>query len=132
MLHPAQMHFSSSSDEAASLVQDMLKSWICALDSTTAFTPQGRAWNPRAPSLGATGNTAMLAALYGQLPSAHIPSARAARYVCFARGQMRYIMGDKTRSLMVGFGRKSPTHVQVTLAYSSTFVHMAGMQLIMY
>lgn len=93
-------------------VQDMLKSWICALDSTTAFTPQGRAWNPRAPSLGATGNTAMLAALYGQLPSAHIPSARAARYVCFARGQMRYIMGDKTRSLMVGFGRKSPTHVQ--------------------
>ena len=91
----------------------MLKNWICALDSTTTFTPEGRAWNPLAPNLGQTGNTAMLAAIYGQLRSAHITAAPAARYVCFARSQMRYILGDKDKSLMVGIGLNSPSHVQV-------------------
>ncbi|KAK9785110.1 hypothetical protein WJX73_006875 [Symbiochloris irregularis] len=92
--------------------QVMLQNWICALGGTTAFTPQGRAWNPLANTTGATGNVAFLAAVYGQHPSSSITPAQSARYICFARSQMRYILGDKTDSLMVGNGRNPPTHVQ--------------------
>ena len=102
--------------------QTMLKKWICALDGTTSFTPQGRAWNPLAPSLGATGNTAMLAAIYGQMASPHIPASLAASYVCFARAQMRYIMGSGGRSLIAGFGFDPPTHVQVSAGSSSAWL----------
>ncbi|KAK9803066.1 hypothetical protein WJX73_005558 [Symbiochloris irregularis] len=93
-------------------VQTMLQNWICALGGTTAFTPQGRAWNPLAPTTGDTGNVAFLAAVYGQFHSTSISAAQSDRYICFARSQMRYILGDKTNSLMVGNGVKSPTHAQ--------------------
>lgn len=73
----------------------------------------GRAWNPLAPTTGDTGNVAFLAAVYGQFDSHSISAAQADRYICFARSQMRYILGDKTNSLMVGNGQKPPTHAQV-------------------
>ena len=105
-------------------VQDMLQKWICSIDGTAYFTPQGRAWNPLAPTLGATGNTAFLAAIYGQMSSTAISAAQSARYVCFARSQMRYIMGDNRRSLMVGFGLSSPSHVQVSHHILMTIWHL--------
>ena len=86
---------------------------VCGLNGQVATTPEGRAWNPAAPKTGDTANAALLAAIYGQLSSPFISAAQADRYICFARGQMRYVLGDKGQSLMVGFGGKAPTHAQV-------------------
>ena len=86
---------------------------VCGLNSQVTFTPEGRAWNPDGPSTGSTANTALLAAIYGQVKSQYITGAQSDRYICFARGQMRYVLGDKGSSLMVGYGAKFPTHVQV-------------------
>ena len=77
------------------------------------FTPEGRAWNPAGPTTGDTANAALLAAIYGQVHSQYITKAQSDRYVCFSRGQMRFVLGDKGQSLMVGYGAKFPTHVQV-------------------
>ena len=86
---------------------------VCGLNGQVTFTPEGRAWNPAGPTTGDTANTALLAAIYGQVQSQYITKAQRDRYVCFARGQMRYVLGDKGHSLMVGNGQKSPTHAQV-------------------
>ena len=91
----------------------LLPGRACGLNGQVATTPEGRAWNPDAPSTGDTTNAAMLAAIYGQLDSPYITAAQKDRYICFARGQMRYMLGDKGTSLVVGYGTKSPTHAQV-------------------
>ena len=86
---------------------------MCGLNGQVATTPEGRAWNPVAPKTGDTANVALLAAIYGQVSSKYITAAQQDRYICFARGQMRYMLGDKGHSLMVGYGTKAPTHAQV-------------------
>ena len=96
--------------------QDMLKQWICATTNKVLFTPKGRAWNRAAPSTGATANTALLSLMYGQLASKELTTGKRDRYTCFARAQMRYILGDGGRSLMVGWGKKPPRHVQSRMA----------------
>lgn len=67
----------------------MLKQWICATTGKVVFTPKGRAYNIRAPTLGSTANAALLSVLYGQTRSPYIPQAKADRYTCFARSQVR-------------------------------------------
>lgn len=67
----------------------MLKQWICATTGKVLFTPKGRAYNKAAPSLGSTANTAFLSLLYGQMKSSFISQAKADRYTCFARSQVR-------------------------------------------
>ena len=98
---------------------------VCGLNGQVATTPEGRAWNPVAPKTGDTANAALLAAIYGQLTSPFITAAQSDRYICFARGQMRYMLGDKGQSLMVGYGSKSPTHAQVHAAAGSRLL-LAG------
>jgi endoglucanase len=90
----------------------MLRQWICATTGGVLFTPKGRAWNRDGPLLGTTGNTALLSLMYGQSRSSQLAQAKRDRYTCFARSQMRYLLGDGGRSLMVGFGKKWPQSVQ--------------------
>jgi endoglucanase len=97
-------------------IQDMLKQWICATTNKVLFTPKGRAWNREAPSTGATANAALLSLMYGQLASKEVTRGKRDRYTCFARAQMRYILGDGGRSLMVGRGKKPPRHIQSRMA----------------
>ncbi len=92
--------------------QDMLKQWICATTNKVLFTPKGRAWNRAAPSTGTTANTALLSLMYGQLASKEVTRGKRDRYTCFARAQMRYILGDGGRSLMVGWGKRPPRRPQ--------------------
>ena len=66
----------------------MLKQWICATTGKVVFTPKGRAYNIRAPTLGSTANAALLSVIYGQTRSSYIPQAKADRYTCFARSQV--------------------------------------------
>ena len=96
--------------------QDMLKQWICATTGKVLFTPKGRAWNPEAPTTGGTMNTALLSLIYGQLPSKFVPVGKRDRYTCFARAQMRYVLGDGGRSLMAGWGKRPPQRVQSRMA----------------
>ena len=95
-----------------SATQSMLKQWICATSGIVRFTPKGRAWNPAAPTLGATVNTALLSLMYGQTPSRYLPARMADRFTCFARSQLRYVLGDSGRSLMAGWGTRPPAAVQ--------------------
>jgi endoglucanase len=48
----------------------------------------------------------------------HVPDLAAAldmtkshRYSCWARSQIKYILGDCGRSYVVGFGKNPPTHI---------------------
>ncbi|KAK9804363.1 hypothetical protein WJX72_009368 [[Myrmecia] bisecta] len=92
--------------------QNFLKQWICGAGNYVVYTPRGRAWNPNAPSLGATANAAFLSLAYAQISSKSISQAKSERYTCWARGQMRYVLGDSGRSLVAGWGKKAPQHVQ--------------------
>lgn len=93
-------------------VQDMLKQWICSTTGKVLFTPRGRAWNRASPTTGGTANAALLSLIYGQLTSKSVPHDKRDRYTCFARAQMRYVLGDGGRSLMVGYGKRPPVRVQ--------------------
>lgn len=57
------------------------------------YTPRGRAYNQNAPTLGDTANVAFLAATYAQSAPGQF-SNKADRYWCWARTQMRYMLGD--------------------------------------
>jgi len=74
-----------------------------------AYTPRGRAYNAYSGALGGTANAVFLATTYGanEAPSS---AGLAARYVCWARSQLRYMLGDAGQSLVVGYGRAPPTH----------------------
>ena len=110
----ANVLLANATDQGAfhSATQSMLKQWICATSGIVRFTPKGRAWNPAAPTLGATVNTALLSLMYGQTPSRYLPARMADRFTCFARSQLRYVLGDSGRSLMAGWGTRPPTAVQ--------------------
>ena len=110
----ANVLLANATDQGAfhAATQRMLKQWVCATRGRGRFTPRGRAWNAAAPELGATGGTALLALMYGQAPSRYLPPAMADRFTCFARSQLRYVLGDSGRSLMAGWGARPPTAVQ--------------------
>ena len=52
-----------------------------------------------------TANAAYMGLLYGSAIAVKIP-ARSQRYVCWAQGQMRYLLGDVVTSFLVGFTPK--------------------------
>ncbi|KAK9842280.1 hypothetical protein WJX81_004432 [Elliptochloris bilobata] len=89
--------------------QHFMRMWVCGIDQVVAYTPRGRAYNSASGSLGSTANAAFLATTYGayELPS---NPALASRYVCWARSQIRYMLGDADQSYVVGYGRNAPTH----------------------
>ena len=74
-----------------------------------AYTPRGRAYNSASGSLGATANAAFLATTYGATEM-YSNGALAARYVCWARSQLRYMLGDADQSYVVGYGVRAPAH----------------------
>ena len=78
------------------------------------YTNRGRAYNPYAPTLGDSLNTAFLSAVYATIPSSEISSNMQFRLNCWSRSQVRYVLGDASRSLVSGWGHKPPTHVQVS------------------
>lgn len=74
-----------------------------------AYTPRGRAYNSASGSLGATANAAFLATTYSATEM-YSNAALAARYVCWARSQIRYMLGDADQSYVVGYGARAPAH----------------------
>jgi len=64
-----------------------------------------------AASLGATANAAMTALMYGDIIEAENADS-AKTYKCWALSQMRYILGDSGRSLVVGVGSDPPKRTQ--------------------
>lgn len=85
-------------------------SQICnPLLQVVAYTPRGRAYNSASGSLGATANAAFLATTYGATEM-YSNGALAARYVCWARSQIRYMLGDADQSYVVGYGVRAPAH----------------------
>lgn len=77
------------------------------------YTNKGRAFNPHAPTIGDSLNTAFISAVYASIPSPQIGTALQFRLNCWSRSQVRYVLGDAGRSLVSGWGKKAPTHVQV-------------------
>ena len=85
------------------------RSGRAARGQVVAYTPRGRAYNAYSGALGGTANAVFLATTYGanEAPSS---AGLAARYVCWARSQLRYMLGDAGQSLVVGYGRDPPSH----------------------
>lgn len=77
------------------------------------YTNKGRAFNPHAPTIGDSLNTAFISAVYATIPSPQIGTDLQFRLNCWSRSQVRYVLGDAGRSLVSGWGKKAPTHVQV-------------------
>jgi Glycosyl hydrolase family 9 len=90
--------------------EDFLRSWMCA-NNAANYTQRGRAFNPNSGSLGSTSNAAMLALMYGDVIESENPAA-AQTYRCWGLSQMRYMLGDAGRSMVVGVGSSSPKRTQ--------------------
>ena len=84
-----------------------------AVQCCCRYTNKGRAFNPFAPTIGDSLNTAFLSAVYATIESTQISSNLQFRLNCWSRSQVLYVLGDAGRSLVSGWGRKAPTHVQV-------------------
>lgn len=87
-----------------------LRSWICA-NNAANFTRRGRAFNPMSGSLGATANAAMVALMYADTVESTRPD-HAGVYKCWGLSQVRYVLGDAGRSLVVGLGKNPPRRTQ--------------------
>lgn len=48
---------------------------------------------------------------YFQFFAADSDPTKSHRYSCWARSQIKYILGDSGRSFVVGYGKNPPTHV---------------------
>ena len=81
------------------------------------YTNKGRAFNPFAPTIGDSLNTAFISAVYATIESTQISSSLQFRLNCWSRSQVRYVLGDAGRSLVSGWGHKAPNHVQVLPVY---------------
>ncbi|KAL3155246.1 hypothetical protein ABBQ32_013178 [Trebouxia sp. C0010 RCD-2024] len=92
--------------------QSFLKQWVCGSGGTVKYTNKGRAFNPHAPTIGDSLNTAFISAVYATIPSPQIGTDLQFRLNCWSRSQVRYVLGDAGRSLVSGWGKKAPTHVQ--------------------
>ena len=119
--------------------EQYLKSWMCA-NNAANYTQRGRAFNPESSeffslvffaffcfftegnlsaayfynatgTLGSTANTAMLALMYADIVESE-NAAAAETYRCWALSQLRYVLGDAGRSLVVGVGSNSPKRTQ--------------------
>ena len=57
-----------------------------------------------------TANAAYLGLLYGNSIKGGVHASKSQRYICWAMGQMRYIVGDEVTSFVVGTGSSGYTH----------------------
>lgn len=112
-----------------------LRSWMCA-NNAANYTQRGRAFNPMTgknkclfiskhyskillvlifnhivASLGSTANTAMAALMYSNIVES-TDSIASKTYKCWALSQLRYMLGDAGRSLVVNVGSNSPKRTQ--------------------
>jgi len=90
--------------------EEFLRSWMCA-NNAANYTRRGRAFNRNSGSLGSTSNAAMLAFMYGDVIESESPAA-AHSYRCWGLSQMRYMLGDAGRSMVVGVGTNPPKRTQ--------------------
>lgn len=99
------------------LTQSFLKPWLCGTTGIPIqITPLGRSWNQFDGTMGTTANAMFLSSIYGQAiynsPTPGYP-AKGKRYVCWARVQSRYMLGESgADSFVVGFSKSSPKHAQ--------------------
>ncbi len=90
--------------------EEFLRSWMCA-NNAANYTQRGRAFNPYSGALGSTSNAAMLALMYSDVVESESPAA-AQSYRCWGLSQMRYMLGDAGRSMVVGVGSDPPKRTQ--------------------
>ncbi|PRW56955.1 Six-hairpin glycosidase [Chlorella sorokiniana] len=90
--------------------EQFLRNWICAGNAAN-YTARGRAYNPMSGSLGATANAATLSLMYADMVERSSGSL-AREYRCWGLSQIRYMLGDAGRSLLVGYGRNPPKRTQ--------------------
>ncbi|KAK9827642.1 hypothetical protein WJX81_002329 [Elliptochloris bilobata] len=100
----AQLDASNSGH--ASAVEGILGSWVTG-DGQVQYSPAGLAWGQDWGSLRMTANAAFLALVYAKQIAPTNPGV-AAKYSCWARSQVRYMLGDAGRSYVVGYGKDPP------------------------
>jgi len=86
--------------------EDFLRSWMCA-NNAANYTRRGRAYNAFSAPLGSTANVAMSAFMYADLVEEE-SAAKSQAYRCWGLSQVRYMMGDAGRSMVVGQGDNPP------------------------
>ena len=86
--------------------EEFLRSWMCA-NNAANYTRKGRAYNAFSAPLGSTANVAMTAFMFADLVEAE-SNAKAQAYRCWGLSQVRYMMGDAGRSMVVGQGENPP------------------------
>lgn len=122
LIYPSALLLANITDDTTFhyTIQTYLRNWLCTSGDTIEYSGLGRAFNRNDPSLAQGMNSAFLALLYAQMiePSAanieadkFVNEEYAKRYNCWAQSQARYILGDVTRSFLVGVGSGTPTHV---------------------
>ncbi len=90
-----------------SQVQQFLNAWSTGT-SGVRITPGGLSFVSDWGSLRYAGNAAALAVLYANNAQ---EDPKAALYACWARKQIRYLLGSNGRSYMVGYGTTPPLRV---------------------
>ena len=88
-------------------VQQFLNAWSTGT-SGVQITPGGLSFLNDWGSLRYAGNAAAIAVIYANRVQT---DPRAPLYACWARKQIRYLLGSSGRSYMVGFGTTPPLHV---------------------
>ena len=90
--------------------KEFLRNWMCA-NNAANYTRRGRAFNAFSAPLGATANVAMASFMYADMIESEEPSV-AGSYRCWGLSQVRYMLGDSSRSLVVGQGHNAPERTQ--------------------
>jgi hypothetical protein len=83
------------------------------------YTGTGLAFRHQWGSLRNVLGPAFLIAQYGHAIR-DVDAKKSGRYTCWARGQLRYALGDAGRSFVVGYGANPPTHVHHRAASCAT------------
>jgi hypothetical protein len=90
--------------------EDYLKNWMCA-NNAANYTRRGRAYNAFSAPLGSTANIAMSSFMFADLIEEESASKSQA-YRCWGLSQIRYMMGDAGRSMVIGQGHNPPKRSQ--------------------
>jgi cellulose synthase/poly-beta-1,6-N-acetylglucosamine synthase-like glycosyltransferase len=90
--------------------EEYLRSWMCA-NNAANYTKRGRAYNAFSAPLGSTANVAMTAFMYADLIEEE-SAAKSQAYRCWGLSQVRYMMGDAGRSMVIGQGHNPPKRTQ--------------------
>ena len=101
-------------------IQTYLWNWLCSSGDAVESSPLGRAYSRYDLSLAQGMNSAFMALIYAQMVQPCEANLQADRYnnqtyakqcSCCAQSQVRYILGDVSQSLYIGFGPDAPTHI---------------------